>query len=149
MPESRIDDLNPEQLRAATAGEGPVLSIAGPARARPKLLRRGWPGSCRRGSIRAGSCFLRSRAGLRTRCCAGRGEPWVKPEAARSEPSGWHLSLRSQPVAAHLWGTHRARSAFYGDGSVGCRGSDGRVSPQSRLGLKRETVPPKTDEEMS
>jgi hypothetical protein len=29
MPESRIDDLNPEQLRAATAGEGPVLTIAG------------------------------------------------------------------------------------------------------------------------
>jgi hypothetical protein len=29
MPESRIDDLNPEQLRAATAGEGPVLAIAG------------------------------------------------------------------------------------------------------------------------
>ena len=27
MPESRIDDLNPEQLRAATAGEGPVLTI--------------------------------------------------------------------------------------------------------------------------
>jgi hypothetical protein len=29
MPEFRIDDLNPEQLRAATAGEGPVLTIAG------------------------------------------------------------------------------------------------------------------------
>jgi DNA helicase-2/ATP-dependent DNA helicase PcrA len=29
MPESRLDDLNPEQLRAAIAGEGPVLTIAG------------------------------------------------------------------------------------------------------------------------
>ena len=29
MPEFRIDDLNSEQLRAATAGEGPVLTIAG------------------------------------------------------------------------------------------------------------------------
>jgi hypothetical protein len=29
MPESRIDDLNPEQVRAATAGEGPILAIAG------------------------------------------------------------------------------------------------------------------------
>jgi DNA helicase II / ATP-dependent DNA helicase PcrA len=29
MPEFRIDDLNPEQLRAATAGKGPVLIIAG------------------------------------------------------------------------------------------------------------------------
>jgi hypothetical protein len=29
MSESRIDDLNPEQVRAATAGEGSVLTIAG------------------------------------------------------------------------------------------------------------------------
>jgi hypothetical protein len=29
MPESRLDDLNPEQLRAAIACEGPVLTIAG------------------------------------------------------------------------------------------------------------------------
>jgi UvrD/REP helicase N-terminal domain len=77
MPESRIDDLNSEQLRAATAGEGPVLTIAGAGTGKTKLLRREWLGSCRRGSIRAGSCFSRSRAGLRTRFCAGRGEPWV------------------------------------------------------------------------
>ena len=29
MPEFRIEDLNPEELRAATAREGPVLTIAG------------------------------------------------------------------------------------------------------------------------
>jgi len=39
MSESRIDDLNPEQLRAATAGE----EGAGTGRVRPRLLRRGWP----------------------------------------------------------------------------------------------------------
>jgi UvrD/REP helicase N-terminal domain len=38
MPESRIDDLNPEQLRAATAGEGPVLTIAGAGTGKTKTL---------------------------------------------------------------------------------------------------------------
>ncbi len=37
MPESRID-LNPEQLRAATAGEGPVLTIAGAGTGKTKTL---------------------------------------------------------------------------------------------------------------
>ena len=47
MPESRIDDLNPEQLRAATAGEGPVLTIAGAGTGKTKTLavRVAW--SCR------------------------------------------------------------------------------------------------------
>ena len=38
MPEFRIDDLNPEQLRAATAGEGPVLTIAGAGTGKTKTL---------------------------------------------------------------------------------------------------------------
>ena len=38
MPESRIDDLNPEQLRAATAGEGPILTIAGAGTGKTKTL---------------------------------------------------------------------------------------------------------------
>jgi ATP-dependent exoDNAse (exonuclease V) beta subunit len=38
MPESRIDDLNPEQLRATTAGEGPVLTIAGAGTGKTKTL---------------------------------------------------------------------------------------------------------------
>ena len=38
MPESRIDDLNPEQLRAATAGEGPVPTIAGSGTGKTKTL---------------------------------------------------------------------------------------------------------------
>ena len=38
MPKSRIDDLNPEQLRAATAGEGPVLTIAGAGTGKTKTL---------------------------------------------------------------------------------------------------------------
>ena len=38
MPESRIDDLNPEQLRAATMGEGPVLTIAGAGTGKTKTL---------------------------------------------------------------------------------------------------------------
>ena len=38
MPESRIEDLNPEQLRAATAGEGPVLTIAGAGTGKTKTL---------------------------------------------------------------------------------------------------------------
>jgi DNA helicase II / ATP-dependent DNA helicase PcrA len=38
MPESRIDDLNPEQLRAAIAGEGPVLTIAGAGTGKTKTL---------------------------------------------------------------------------------------------------------------
>jgi DNA helicase II / ATP-dependent DNA helicase PcrA len=38
MPESRIDDLNPEQLRAATAGQGPVLTIAGAGTGKTKTL---------------------------------------------------------------------------------------------------------------
>jgi DNA helicase-2/ATP-dependent DNA helicase PcrA len=44
MPESRIDDLNPEQLRAATAGEGPVLTIAGAGTGKTKTLaaRMAW-----------------------------------------------------------------------------------------------------------
>ena len=67
MPESRIDDLNPEQLRAATAGEGPVLTITGARTGKTKTLaaRVAWLVS--QGSIRAGSCFSRSRAGLRRR----------------------------------------------------------------------------------
>jgi DNA helicase-2/ATP-dependent DNA helicase PcrA len=38
MPEFRIDDLNPEQLRAATTGEGPVLTIAGAGTGKTKTL---------------------------------------------------------------------------------------------------------------
>ena len=38
MPEFRIDDLNPEQLRAATASEGPVLTIAGAGTGKTKTL---------------------------------------------------------------------------------------------------------------
>ena len=38
MSEFRIDDLNPEQLRAATAGEGPVLTIAGAGTGKTKTL---------------------------------------------------------------------------------------------------------------
>ena len=38
MPESRIDDLNSEQLRAATAGDGPVLTIAGAGTGKTKTL---------------------------------------------------------------------------------------------------------------
>ena len=38
MPEFRIDDLNSEQLRAATAGEGPVLTIAGAGTGKTKTL---------------------------------------------------------------------------------------------------------------
>ena len=38
MPKSRIDDLNPEQLRAATTGEGPVLTIAGAGTGKTKTL---------------------------------------------------------------------------------------------------------------
>jgi hypothetical protein len=38
MPESRIDDLNSEQLRAATAGEGQFLPLREPAQAKPKTL---------------------------------------------------------------------------------------------------------------
>jgi UvrD/REP helicase N-terminal domain len=37
-PNPRIDDLNPEQLRAATAGEGPVLTIAGAGTGKTKTL---------------------------------------------------------------------------------------------------------------
>ena len=58
MPESRIDDLNPEQLRAATRARAQFLPLPEPARARPKLLRRAWLGSCRRGSIPPGSWLL-------------------------------------------------------------------------------------------
>jgi UvrD/REP helicase N-terminal domain len=123
MPESRIDDLNPEQLRAATAGEGPVLTIAGAGTGKTKTLaaRMAWLVS--QGIDPGRIMLLAFTRRLRTRCCAGRGEPWVRPEAARSEPPGWHLSLRCQPVAAHLWGSHRAGFGFYRDGSIGCRGS--------------------------
>jgi superfamily I DNA/RNA helicase len=38
MPEFWTDDLNPEQLRAATAGEGPVLTIAGAGTGKTKTL---------------------------------------------------------------------------------------------------------------
>ena len=38
MPESRIDDLNPEQLRAATAGEDRVYPIAGAGTGKTKTL---------------------------------------------------------------------------------------------------------------
>ena len=38
MLEPRIDDLNPEQLRAATMGEGPVLTIAGAGTGKTKTL---------------------------------------------------------------------------------------------------------------
>ena len=38
MPESWIGDLNPEQVRAATAGEGPVLTIAGAGTGKTKTL---------------------------------------------------------------------------------------------------------------
>jgi ATP-dependent exoDNAse (exonuclease V) beta subunit len=38
MPKSRIDDLNSEQLRAATAGEGPLLTIAGAGTGKTKTL---------------------------------------------------------------------------------------------------------------
>ena len=38
MPESRIDDLNPEQLRAATACDGPVLTVAGAGTGKTKTL---------------------------------------------------------------------------------------------------------------
>ena len=38
MPTSRIDDLDPEQVRAATAGEGPVLTIAGAGTGKTKTL---------------------------------------------------------------------------------------------------------------
>ena len=38
------------------------LPLRGPARARPKLLLRGWPGSCRRGSIRGRIMLLACRA---------------------------------------------------------------------------------------
>ena len=38
MHESRIDDLNPEQLRAATAGAGPLLTIAGAGTGKTKTL---------------------------------------------------------------------------------------------------------------
>ena len=38
MPESWIDDLNPEQLRAATAGEGPILIVAGAGTGKTKTL---------------------------------------------------------------------------------------------------------------
>jgi hypothetical protein len=37
-PNFRIDDLNPEQLRASTAGEGPVLTIAGAGTGKTKTL---------------------------------------------------------------------------------------------------------------
>ena len=44
MPEFRIDDLNSEQLHAATAGEGPVLTIAGAGTGKTKTLaaRMAW-----------------------------------------------------------------------------------------------------------
>ena len=59
MPESRIDDLNPEQLRAATASEGPVLTIAGAGTGKTKTLasRVAWLMSSR-GSIPPGSWLL-------------------------------------------------------------------------------------------
>ena len=38
MSESRIDDLNPEQVHAATMGEGPVLTIAGAGTGKTKTL---------------------------------------------------------------------------------------------------------------
>ncbi|MGA7904883.1 MAG: UvrD-helicase domain-containing protein, partial [Terrimicrobiaceae bacterium] len=38
MPKSRIDDLNREQLRATTAGEGPVLTIARAGTGKTKTL---------------------------------------------------------------------------------------------------------------
>ena len=38
MPEFQIDDLNPEQLRAASAGNGPVLAIAGAGTGKTKTL---------------------------------------------------------------------------------------------------------------
>jgi hypothetical protein len=38
MPEWWIDDLNPEQLRAATAGEGPILTIAGAGTGKTKTF---------------------------------------------------------------------------------------------------------------
>ena len=62
MPESRIDDLNPKQLRAAAAGEGPVLTIAGAGTGKTKTLasRVAWLVS--QGSSLPGSCFSRSRA---------------------------------------------------------------------------------------
>ena len=88
MPEWRIDDLNPEQLRAATMGEGPVLTIAGAGTGKTKTLaaRVAWlvsqgidPGRImlltftRRASD---EMLRRARRALES------------PEAARSEPSG-------------------------------------------------------------
>jgi UvrD/REP helicase N-terminal domain len=62
MSEFRIDDLNPEQLRAATMGEGPLLTIAGVGTGKTITLaaRMAWLVS--QGSSLPGSCFSRSRA---------------------------------------------------------------------------------------
>ena len=74
MPESRIDDLNPEQLRAATAGEGPVLTIAGAGTGKTKTLaaRMAWLVSQ---GIDPGRImlltFTRRASDEMTRCCAG------------------------------------------------------------------------------
>ena len=88
MPESRIDDLNPEQLRAATAGEGPVLTIAGAGTGKTKTLaaRMAWLVSQ---GIDPGRIMLLTftrRASDEMLRRAKRA--LVRPEAARSEPSG-------------------------------------------------------------
>jgi hypothetical protein len=78
MPESRIDDLNPEQVRAATAGEGPVLTIAGAGTGKTKTLaaRMAWLVSQ---GIDPGRIMLSYRLGGLP--VPGRGEEWGESQA--------------------------------------------------------------------
>ena len=80
MPESRIDDLNPEQVRAATAGEGPVLTIAGGRHGQDQNSRVTGGLLVSQGIDSGRIMLLTLRAEPRTRCYAGPGEPWVSPE---------------------------------------------------------------------
>jgi UvrD-like helicase family protein len=113
MPEFGIDDLNSEQLRAATAGEGPVLTIAGAGTGKTKTLaaRVAWLVS--RGIDPGRIMLLTFTRRASDEGYAGLGKPWVSSEAVRSEPSG-AAPFTPLPIGCFApRGSHRARPGFY------------------------------------